>query len=262
MKLAKYRDAKGESRVGLVESDRLRPLKRGTNLSAIFSASQPAEAAITAVEEGPETIDFNLAVLLAPLDDQEVWGAGVTYQRSKEAREEESERAATFYDQVYRADRPELFFKSTPSRVVGPRAAIRVRADSTWTVPEPEVALVLTADLKLVGYTIGNDVTRGTSKGETRFICLRQKYTTPVGAWAFDRACRRDAAERTPRHRFDDRPRGFDRVRRLDDSGEDARKLRRPHRLVGPRQRLSQRRYPVDRDGYRAAGRLHLEKRR
>ena len=81
--------------------------------------------------------------VLAPLDEQEVWGAGVTYERSKVAREQESDRAASFYDLVYRADRPELFFKATPSRVVGPGQPIRVRRDSNWCVPEPELALVL-----------------------------------------------------------------------------------------------------------------------
>ena len=158
MKLAKYRDEKGETRVGAVESGRLKPLRRGTSLSAIFNADRPKEATEAALEHGAESIDFERATILAPIDEQEVWGAGVTYQRSKEAREEESDQAATFYDQVYRADRPELFFKAMSSRVVGPNGAIRVRGDSTWSVPKPELALVLTKDLKLVGYTIGNDV--------------------------------------------------------------------------------------------------------
>ena len=104
--------------------------------------------------------------LLAPLDEQEVWGAGVTYERSKVAREQESDQAATFYDRVYRADRPELFFKATPSRVVGPGQPIRVRRDSRWCVPEPELALVLSPALRLVGFTIGNDVSARDIEGE------------------------------------------------------------------------------------------------
>ncbi len=103
---------------------------------------------------------------LAPLDTQEVWGAGVTYERSKVAREEESEQAATFYDKVYRAERPELFFKATPNRVVGPDVPIRVRCDTRWCVPEPELALVLSPTLRLVGYTIGNDVSARDIEGE------------------------------------------------------------------------------------------------
>ena len=92
---------------------------------------------------GGSFLSISAVRLLAPLDDQEVWGAGVTYERSKVAREQESDQAATFYDQVYRASRPELFFKATPSRVVGPGQPIRVRRDTRWCVPEPELALVL-----------------------------------------------------------------------------------------------------------------------
>jgi 2-dehydro-3-deoxy-D-arabinonate dehydratase len=102
----------------------------------------------------------------APLDEQEIWGAGVTYERSKVARQEESERGGSFYDQVYRAARPELFFKATPSRVVGSGKAIRVRRDSIWTVPEPELALVLSPALKLVGFTVGNDVSARDIEGQ------------------------------------------------------------------------------------------------
>jgi 2-dehydro-3-deoxy-D-arabinonate dehydratase len=103
---------------------------------------------------------------MAPLDAQEVWGAGVTYERSKVAREQESDRAATFYDLVYKASRPELFFKATPSRVVGPGQAIRVRRDSNWCVPEPELALVLNPALELVGFTVGNDLSARDIEGE------------------------------------------------------------------------------------------------
>lgn len=94
---------------------------------------------------------------LAPLDLQEVWAAGVTYYRSREAREKESHNIG-MYDKVYDAERPELFFKATPNRVVGPHDFVRARADSGWNVPEPELTAVLSADLQVVGYTIGNDV--------------------------------------------------------------------------------------------------------
>jgi 2-dehydro-3-deoxy-D-arabinonate dehydratase len=104
--------------------------------------------------------------LLAPIDAHEVWGAGVTYERSKLARQDESEQGASFYDLVYRAPRPELFFKATPSRVVGPGEPIRVRRDTLWCVPEPELALVLTPSLRLAGFTIGNDVSARDIEGE------------------------------------------------------------------------------------------------
>jgi 2-dehydro-3-deoxy-D-arabinonate dehydratase len=105
-------------------------------------------------------------MLLAPLDHQEVWAAGVTYKRSQEARERESVGAARFYDLVYAAPRPELFFKATPSRVVGPDDAVVVRRDSRWSVPEPELALVLSPSLQLVGFTIGNDMSARDIEGE------------------------------------------------------------------------------------------------
>ncbi|MFQ6014150.1 MAG: fumarylacetoacetate hydrolase family protein [Anaerolineae bacterium] len=103
--------------------------------------------------------------LLSPIDVQEVWGAGVTYLRSKEAREGESAEA-DFYGRVYEAVRPEIFFKTTPHRVVGPNDYVCVRRDSTWTSPEPEFTLVLNTELALVGYTIGNDMTARDIEGE------------------------------------------------------------------------------------------------
>jgi 2-dehydro-3-deoxy-D-arabinonate dehydratase len=103
---------------------------------------------------------------LPPIDSQEVWAAGVTYKRSREARERESVGAARFYDMVYTAERPELFFKATPRRVLGPLDPVRIRKDSRWSVPEPEVALVLSPDLRIVGYTLGNDMSSRDIEGE------------------------------------------------------------------------------------------------
>ena len=153
--------------VGLLEDDRVIPLASGHQcLSDLLHASDE-EAEIHRRRAGAS---LSLAVgtvrILAPMDAQEVWGAGVTYERSKVARQEESERGASFYDQVYTASRPELFFKATPSRVSGPGEPIRVRRDSKWSVPEPELALVLSPALKLVGFTIGNDVSARDIEGE------------------------------------------------------------------------------------------------
>ena len=98
--------------------------------------------------------------ILAPIVSQEVWAAGVTYYRSRTARIEESQDAGggDFYDRVYTAERPELFFKATPHRVAGSGAKVRFRRDSEWNVPEPELALIVTRDANIVGYTIGNDM--------------------------------------------------------------------------------------------------------
>jgi len=97
--------------------------------------------------------------LLAPLDDQqEVWGSGVTYLRSRDARKAESETAADVYQQVYDAARPEIFFKQVGWRTVGHGQIVRIRADTTWNVPEPELCLVINTAAHIVGYTVGNDM--------------------------------------------------------------------------------------------------------
>ena len=106
--------------------------------------------------------------ILAPIGAQEVWAAGVTYLRSKIARMEESEVSggATFYDKVYDAERPELFFKSTASKVISTNGLVRIRKDSNWNVPEPELTLVVTSSGKIVGYSIGNDMSSRSIEGE------------------------------------------------------------------------------------------------
>jgi len=105
---------------------------------------------------------------LAPIGRQEVWAAGVTYFRSRTARMEEAKSAGggDFYDRVYAADRPELFFKSTPHRVAGPNQQVRIRRDSKWNVPEPELALVINSLRQIIGYTIGNDMSSRDIEGE------------------------------------------------------------------------------------------------
>ena len=111
---------------------------------------------------------MSMPPLLAPIGSQEVWAAGVTYLRSKVARMEESEQSggATFYDKVYEAERPELFFKATAPRVIAPFGTIRVRKDSSWDVPEPELTLFVNSSAKIVAYTIGNDVSSRSIEGE------------------------------------------------------------------------------------------------
>ena len=105
---------------------------------------------------------------LPPLESQEVWASGVTYYRSREARMEESEQAGgdVFYDKVYEAERPELFFKATPARARGHGAPICIREDSSWDVPEPELTIAVNAAGRVFGYTIGNDVSSRSIEGE------------------------------------------------------------------------------------------------
>jgi 2-dehydro-3-deoxy-D-arabinonate dehydratase len=104
--------------------------------------------------------------LLAPVERQEVWAAGVTYLRSKKARMEESQFSATAYDRVYEAARPELFFKSLAEKVAGPGEKVGIRADARWSVPEPELALVLNSRGQVAGVTIGNDMSARDLEGE------------------------------------------------------------------------------------------------
>jgi 2-dehydro-3-deoxy-D-arabinonate dehydratase len=114
------------------------------------------------------------ALVLPPVERQEVWAAGVTYERSREARVEEAVSADP-YDLVYVAERPELFFKAPGWRVRGPGEPIGVRADSDWNVPEPELALVVASDLTVVGYTIGNDVSSRSIEGENTLYLPQAK---------------------------------------------------------------------------------------
>src|SRR5260221_8431927 len=106
--------------------------------------------------------------LLPPIGNQEIWGAGVTYMRSREARMEESKDAGggDFYARVYEAERPELFFKATAYRAVGSGEAVRIRKDSKWNVPEPELTLFICSDGTIEGYTIGNDMSSRDIEGE------------------------------------------------------------------------------------------------
>jgi 2-dehydro-3-deoxy-D-arabinonate dehydratase len=137
-------------------------------LSDILHAGSPAAVAQSLLADSAEAAPAESVKFLPPLDAQEVWAAGVTYVRSKDARERESAPTggARFYDLVYTAERPELFFKATPRRVVGPGEPVRIRADAHWSVPEPELALVVSPALQVVGYTVGNDMSSRDIEGE------------------------------------------------------------------------------------------------
>ena len=121
-------------------------------------------ATLQAATQGP--VVATPPTLLAPIGTQEVWAAGVTYFRSRTARMEESKGGGSFYDRVYEADRPELFFKATPLRVAAPGAAMRLRKDSKWMVPEPELTLVINSRGQIVGYAVGNDLSCRDIEGE------------------------------------------------------------------------------------------------
>ena len=127
--------------------------------------------------------DSSLTDALAPIGSQEVWAAGVTYYRSRNARMEESKSAGggDFYDRVYHAERPELFFKATPHRVVGSGDKVAIREDARWSVPEPELALFISPGGKIVGYTVGNDMSSRDIEGENPLYLPQAKV--------YDRSC-------------------------------------------------------------------------
>jgi 2-dehydro-3-deoxy-D-arabinonate dehydratase len=136
------------------------------HLDTLFTAADPAQWLQEQLAHARPML--RPASLLAPIENQEVWAAGVTYLRSRDARIDESKDAGggTFYDRVYDAPRPEIFFKATPSRVVAPGTPVGIRSDSKWNVPEPEVALAINRDGRIFGYTIGNDMSSRDIEGE------------------------------------------------------------------------------------------------
>jgi 2-dehydro-3-deoxy-D-arabinonate dehydratase len=169
-------------RVGLMDASAICELGADGSVLSIdqlltLSAAQLREA-LTTIDLKNQPVHLRGdCTLLKPIESQEVWACGVTYERSRDARMRESSQA-TVYDLVYDAARPEVFFKATPGRVVGPGDEIVIRADSGWDVPEPELALVLNSALEIVGYTIGNDVSSRAIEGENPLYLPQAKTYT------------------------------------------------------------------------------------
>ncbi len=159
-----------EARIGLLTGDHVIPFAANEGPASIRELLQLTSQQLRDVVEEVRTSDHTPvpahgAILLTPIDVQEVWAAGVTYLRSRDARMEESSEQDV-YERVYNAERPEIFFKATPSRVSGPGEAVAIRGDSSWDVPEPELALVINAHGETVGYTVGNDMSSRSIEGD------------------------------------------------------------------------------------------------
>ena len=188
MRVTKFLDQSDSVRVGRIEGNQVVPLVLGdqfNSLADLLASDDPIAAVAELPTDAPLTISETLR-LLPPIDRQEVWAAGVTYKRSQTARMEESEAAASCYDRVYKADRPELFFKATPHRVSGHLQPLRIRGDATWNVPEPEVTLVLSPDLRIVGLTVGNDMSSRDIEGENPLYLPQAKcydQCAGLGPW-------------------------------------------------------------------------------
>ncbi len=187
MKLAKIRLKTGETAVAIVDVGSVTPLELpdGTHTLCQILESDDAVALVNSLPQA-NALPISEVELLPPIDQQEVWAAGVTYRRSRTARMEESEAAASCYDRVYASPRPELFLKATPHRVSGNGQPLRIRADATWNVPEPELTLVMNSQLNLVGFTIGNDMSSRDIEGDNPLYLPQAKVydqCAGIGPW-------------------------------------------------------------------------------
>ena len=171
------------ARIGAVVGDRVVDLSTAgiATLSDILDAESPPQALRAARARAGGEHALADVRLMPPVERQEVWAAGVTYLRSKTARMEESEFSATAYDRVYAAVRPEIFFKALGEKAVGTGDSVGIRADACWSVPEPELALVLDARGRFVGCTIGNDMSSRDIEGENLLYLPQAKV--------YDRSC-------------------------------------------------------------------------
>jgi len=188
MKICRFRSGNDAIHVGLVTGDVVRPLSPVgiITLEPLLECDDPlGEIKGIDVEKLPR-LPLAEVQLCAPIERQEVWAAGVTYLRSKAARMEESEFSANAYDRVYDAVRPEIFFKSLPEKVVPTGECVGIRRDAKWTVPEPELALMMNSRGKIVGYTIGNDMSSRDIEGENLLYLPQAKTynrSCALGPW-------------------------------------------------------------------------------
>ena len=189
MKLCRFKNSRNEASVGLVvENDFVIDLAAVgvTDLTSLLERDDPAAALAEWSRRELPRVPLSALRLCAPVERQEVWAAGVTYLRSKTARMEESSFSAMAYDLVYAAERPELFFKSMPDKVVPHGEPVGIRGDAQWNVPEPELALVLNSRGRIVGYTIGNDMSSRDIEGENLLYLPQAKIyrgSCALGPW-------------------------------------------------------------------------------
>jgi 2-dehydro-3-deoxy-D-arabinonate dehydratase len=169
MKLCRFLNPQDEIRVGLLTAEnRVLDLSGAgiDHLTLLLEADNLLEQIEGLSQKDLVQFSLDQIRLISPVERQEVWAAGVTYLRSKKARMEESSFSANAYDQVYIAERPEIFFKSLPEKVVGPGEPVGIRKDARWNVPEPELALFINSRETIVGYSIGNDMSSRDIEGE------------------------------------------------------------------------------------------------
>lgn len=189
MKLCRFQNSAQQIRIGVVTDEQTLLDLTAVGLAQmtpLLEAETPAAEMEKWLSKNPPRVKLSDVQLLAPVEQQEVWAAGVTYLRSKTARMEESDFSANAYDRVYSAIRPEIFFKSLAEKVVAPGKPVGIRRDATWSVPEPELALVLNSRGKVVGYTIGNDMSSRDIEGENLLYLPQAKTyhrSCALGPW-------------------------------------------------------------------------------
>lgn len=168
MYLLRFRNSENQVRVAAEVDSRTYDLAASeeVSLTSILESKHPLDTVQKLIDAAGTPTELEDNSRLCPIEAQEVWAAGVTYMRSKKARMEESDFSAIAYDKVYEADRPEIFFKSIASKVVGSQEAVGIRADATWNVPEPELTFVMNSKGAIAGYTIGNDMSSRDIEGE------------------------------------------------------------------------------------------------
>ena len=188
VKICRYLTARQRSsHIGLAKSgDALLDLSPAgiESITALLESGDAAKR-LAGLGELPETPLADVT-LLCPIEVQEVWAAGVTYLRSKDARMEESDFSATAYDRVYDATRPELFFKSLPEKVVACGEPVGIRTDAQWSVPEPELVLIMNSRGEIAGYAVGNDMSSRDIEGENLLYLPQAKVyhrSCAVGPW-------------------------------------------------------------------------------
>src|SRR5688572_23520674 len=201
MKICRFKTADQKARIGIVADDaNVLDLSGAgiTELTAILENADPLAFVQAAAAKNLPRLPLSSVTLLAPVERQEVWAAGVTYLRSKTARMEESEFSASAYDRVYAAARPEIFFKSLAEKVVVTGKPVGIRRDAKWSVPEPELALMLNSRGRLVGYTIGNDMSSRDIEGENLLYLPQAKTyhrSCALGPWIVLGTPEREARE-------------------------------------------------------------------